>query len=410
MRVGPKVSGAAHFRLGVNYWPARAALRWWDHLDVDVLTTDFGRLAAAGFDSVRIFLTWEAFQPSPDRIDGSMLDRLVRIADVAATSRLAIMPTLFTGHMSGVNLIPPWALGDPDPTMRFRVIADRQVTDRRPRNWYSDRDVVDAQTRLAGATARALAGHPALWAWDLGNENSNCSIPPDAALADRWLAETTDAIRGADPDAAITVGLHMEDLETDRRLGPTQAARVCDFLSMHGYPIYAPFATSPTDDLLLGFLVAITRWLGDGAEVAFTEFGLATTPLATAPLATAPAGVSTPALVEEAAVADYTDRALRTIRSSGASAAMLWCANDYVPTVWSDAPFDTAVHERHFGLWRHDGSPKPAVGVIRSHHGELVAPTPGGLDRWLDIEPTEFFTANGSHLARLYARYRAALR
>ena len=54
--------------------------------------------------------------------------------------------------------------------------------------------------------ARALAGHPALWAWDLGNENSNCVVPPNKGLARDWLSRMAHAIRSADP-AARTIDL-----------------------------------------------------------------------------------------------------------------------------------------------------------------------------------------------------------
>ena len=58
----------------------------------------------------------------------------------------------------------------------------------------------------------------------------------------------------------------MEDLIEDRRLGPQEAGPFCDFLCMHGYPIYADFVESPTDERLLPFLGLITCWLG-GREV-----------------------------------------------------------------------------------------------------------------------------------------------
>ena len=74
----------------------------------------------------------------------------------------------------------------------------------------------------------------------------------------------------------MTVGLHMEDLEEDRRLGPREASEACDLLSMHGYPIYARWADGPTDDELLSFLTRVTSWLGGGRDVLFTEFGLPT--------------------------------------------------------------------------------------------------------------------------------------
>ena len=104
-----------------------------------------------------------------------------------------------------------------------------------------------AQALLAEQAAGALAGHEAVWIWDLGNENSNCVIPPTRASARTWLARLASAIRGADSTALVTVGLHMEDLAEDRRLGPREASEPCDLLSMHGYPIYAPWADGPTD-------------------------------------------------------------------------------------------------------------------------------------------------------------------
>ncbi|MDA1062180.1 MAG: hypothetical protein O2895_04630, partial [Chloroflexi bacterium] len=102
------------FRLGVNYWPARTAMGWWADFDQDEVAADFARIAAAGFDSVRLFLTWEDFQPAPDRVDALMLRRLVLVADLAAAAGLQVVPTLFVGHMSGVNWIPRWALAPSD--------------------------------------------------------------------------------------------------------------------------------------------------------------------------------------------------------------------------------------------------------------------------------------------------------
>ena len=86
----------------------------------------------------------------------------------------------------------------------------------------------------------------------------------------------TGAISSADPGRPITLGLHMEDLEEDRRIGPAEAGAYCDFLCMHGYPIYADWAAGPTDELVLPFLASITSWLGGGKDLLFAEFGLPT--------------------------------------------------------------------------------------------------------------------------------------
>ncbi|MEE8490395.1 MAG: cellulase family glycosylhydrolase, partial [Acidimicrobiia bacterium] len=341
---------------------------WWGDFDHSEVAADFSRIAASGFDSVRLFLTWEDFQPAPDRVDMGMLRRLVSVADLAGRAGIAIMPTLYTGHMSGVNWIPGWALGGSDGDDRFRVVSDGRVIGAGLRNWYADPEVTRAQMLLAGEAAAALAGHEAIWAWDLGNENSNCVTPPSRSSARSWLDRITSTIREADDMVLVTIGLHMEDLERNRMLGPGEAAEVCDFLTMHGYPIYAPWAESATDEHMLPFLAQVTRWLGRGHDVLFSEFGLATYRRKDPTSERARAESNSP-LVEEETAAAYMRRALSALHAAGCVGAMVWCYADYMPAIWGDPPLDSAVHERFFGLWRADGSPKPSVAALEEFSG-----------------------------------------
>ncbi|MEO8423554.1 MAG: hypothetical protein ABI595_06525 [Actinomycetota bacterium] len=393
------------FRLGINYWPARTAMRWWTMFDEGEVAEDFARIAAGGFDSVRVFLLWEAFQPEPDRIETSMLGRLVTVADLARVAGLDVMPTLFTGHMSGVDWIPGWALGGIERDARFRVVSGGRVVEHGLRNWYVDDDVARAQALWAGRAAEALAGHAALWAWDLGNENSNCVVPADRDLARRWLSRMTSAIREADHAAQITIGIHMEDLEEDRRLGPREAADTCDFLTMHGYPIYARWARGATDDALVPFLARVTRWLGGGADVLFSEFGLPTY-RDDDQMSEDPRTKSASPLVQEAEAAEYVGHVLSGLRDAGSTGAMLWCYSDYDPEMFEHPPLDEAIHERSFGLWRADGTPKPAVDVVRSFAGARRLPPPD-RDPWIDIDHERYWQRPGLELPRLYERYLA---
>ena len=377
---------------------------FWADFDGSEVATDFARIAAGGLDSVRLFLTWEDFQPTRHEVDREMLDRLVTVAELARQAGLAIVPTLFTGHMSGVNWVPGWALGGSESDDRFRVVSGGKVSGAGLRNWYADEEIAQAQALLAGEAAAALVGHEALWAWDLGNESSNCVVPPSRSSARKWLERITGAIRAADQMALVTVGLHMEDLEEDRRLGPPEAAEACDLLSMHGYPIYATWADGPTDEHLLPFLAHITRWLGNGREVLFSEFGLPTYP----------GGYgseertrehSPSLLVEEEAAAAYTERALAALQGAGCAGAMVWCYTDYDPAIWAKPPLDIAVHERSFGLWRADGTPKPAVAAVQAFAGTTRL-APADDHTWIDIDPDEFYADPRLHLPRLYHRYR----
>ena len=267
------------FRLGVNYWPASSAMAWWSRFDLGEVTRDLERLAATGMDSVRLFLLWEAFQPSPDGVDREMLARLVEVADIAQAAGVRIMPTLFTGHMSGVNWIPGWALGGSRRDPRFRVVSDGRVVTEGLRDWFTDGEIGRAQALFAREAATALAGHPALWAWDLGNEHSNCVVPPDREHAPA-LARADD--RG-DPSSRPRCARHDRPAHGGPRAGsgagaprgggglrPAHDARLPDLRT---------WAEGPLDEHLVPFLACITRWLGGGADVLFSEFGLPTLPV-----------------------------------------------------------------------------------------------------------------------------------
>lgn len=390
------------FRLGINYWPVSSAMYWWRRFDAAEVAGDFARIRQAGFDSVRIFLLWEDFQPAPDVVSEKALGKLVTVADLAERHELSLVPTLFTGHMSGVNWIPPWALEATEEAARFRVVAGGRVVRAGLKNWYADQEVRQAQALLARAVAVAVGKHPALWAYDLGNENSNCAVPPtrDEALA--WLDAVAGAIRSVDSVHPITIGLHMEDLEEDRRLGPQEAARVCDFLCMHGYPIYARWARSETDEMLLPFLGLITRWLG-GKDVLFEEFGAPTRPRDRWQAAQAAALSQAPLLEEEEAAA-YTRRALAVLHRFGMTGAMLWCFGDYDNKLWSEPPLDEAVHERFFGLWRRDYSPRPALSAVTNFGNAAVCEQRDDLG-WIDITPEEFYLNPCESLRRLYRAF-----
>lgn len=382
------------FRLGVNYWPAAEAMEWLRAYDPGATRRDFARAGAAGFDTVRVFLRWEDAQPEGSAVDPTTIGRLIDAADAALDAGVRLLVTLFVGHMSGANWAPAWAVGGTGGDRRFRIVSGGRAlpAERGLRNWYADAAVVGAQERLAAAAAGALSGHPGVWGWDLGNENSNCTVPPDRAAGEAWLERMSGALRRADPARPVTIGLHMEDLESDRLIGPAEAARWCDVVSMHGYPIYADWAAGPTDHELVPYLAEVTRWLAGGAPVLFEELGL-------------PTGGA----LSEADAAEYTGRALDGLRASGCTGAFLWCFSDYAAELASTPPFDAAPHELSFGLWRADGTPKAAVAEVTARAGAACV-APRSPDAWLDIDAATFDEDRRFHLARLYGRYRDSLR
>ncbi len=384
------------FPLGVNYWPAAKAMYWWQNFDTAEVEGDFRRLAAAGFQLVRIFLIWEDFQPAPDRVSSRGLDCLLAVADLAAGCGLKIQPTFFCGHMSGVNWMPEWMLSG-HGRGRFPVMSKGRLCYRKIRNFYSQQEIIEAQKLQCREVAQALRGHPALWAYDLGNESSNCVVPQDRQAARDWLAAMVGELKRVS-DVPVTIGLHAEDLEEDRRLGPKDAAQYCDFLCMHGYPFYLDWVDHPLDVEVLPFLGLITGWLG-GKRVLFQEFGVSDRILER---------VCSGDI--EAAGASYYERALHLLQRAGMWGAFAWCYSDYQPHLFDQPPLKENPHERSFGLFKSDGSPKKAVGVFQEFAKGVkeAADTGAAWDlSWLQGEdPDRFYQKPLLEIKRLYRKYK----
>ena len=56
------------FVLGVNYQPRRQALYWWQDFDAGEVREDFALIRELGLTKVRVFLLWDDFQPTPERV------------------------------------------------------------------------------------------------------------------------------------------------------------------------------------------------------------------------------------------------------------------------------------------------------------------------------------------------------
>jgi len=265
------------------------------------------------------------------------------------------------------------------------------------RNFYSQQEIIEAQKLQCREVAQALDGHPALWAYDLGNESSNCVVPKDSQAAKDWLAAMVEELKRVS-DVPVTIGLHAEDLQEDRRLGPKEAAQYCDFLCMHGYPFYLDWVDHPLEVEVLPFLGLLTGWLG-GKRVLFQEFGVSDTVL-----------VRACAGDIVMAGASYYERALHLLQRAGMWGAFAWCYSDYQPHLFEQPPLKDNPHERYFGLFKADGSPKKAVKVFQEF-AEGVKETRNTGDAmdlsWLKGEDPERFYHNPLlEIKRLYRKYK----
>ncbi len=302
---------AGFFRLGVNYWPARTAMYWWDDVRPAETDRDMARIADLGLEEVRIFLLWEAFQPRPDRVSDEALLSLETVLGSAERHGVVLVLSLFCGHMSGANWLPAWVI-DPTASSIFRTLSRGRVVPGAARDIYADAELLDAQLFFAERLASRFAGHPALAGWDLGNEFSNLRWPADSDQIARWSTLLTAALAPA--GVPVTGGLHSQDLEEDRRIRLSSIAGPWHEVAMHGYPLYSSAATAADDPDWVPFLTATAARMA-GKRVEAQEFGLPDHELG------------------EDRVARYADRVLRRLWRTGATGAAWWCFSDYEPAL-----------------------------------------------------------------------------
>src|SRR5690606_31724940 len=201
------------FTLGVNYWPRRKAMYWWRGFDAAEVEDDLTLIASLGLDLVRVFLLWDDWQPRPDQVSAERLAELERLCDLAHRRGLGLDVTFFTGHMSGPNWAPAWALVPPERGARTAGLPPRQVVsggvpvDLGYRDPYEDPLMRAAAETLLTEVVGALRGHPAVRLWNLGNEPDLFAWPATPGAGAAWVRDMTALVKRLDPGTPVTCGL-----------------------------------------------------------------------------------------------------------------------------------------------------------------------------------------------------------
>jgi len=399
------------FPLGVNYWPRRKAMYWLSDFDPTEVEDEFDVIRELGLGQVRIFLLWEDFQPEPDRVDSDALAHLQRVCDIAAARRLSLNLTFFTGHMSGPSWVPEWMLqrGEAMPAGVRQVVSRGRPVDCGYLNPYSDSTASNAAQLQLRTIVRRLKDHPAVGIWNLGNEPDLFASPPTPAAGREWARRMTDLIHDLDPIHPVTYGLHAAELVVDTGLRVNEIYREVDLAVMHGYPMYADWASGPLDPDFVPFLCALTTALC-GKPTLIEEFGGPTAPEGEPAEVWSWIGYGKPRqqfIPSEEELAAYMEAVLPKLVEVGATGALLWCYADYVPELFDRPPCDRAWHERSFGLVRADGSLKPHAEVIRRFASTRPGIQTARRQVTLGVTPEVYYSDPLAHAREAYRRFRA---
>lgn len=301
--------------LGVNYF--RPGTGWapqvWKRFDAEATRRDFDRLRALGANCVRVFLTYGSFYSEPGRLDPEGLAKFDQFLTLAEEAGLYVHPT-GPDHWEG---LPAWARGD--RVAEERVLAALEAFWRQWATRYRGRHVIFAYDLLNepqipwntpamklrwNAWLKATYGDIARvrQAWGTAERASAFGeVPPPPreappgrelldfqhcreAMAVEWTRRQAAAIKAADPEALVTVGLIQWSVPV-RIAGawhysgfrPVQIAPWLDFMEVHFYPLAHGFYEyrSPEDERRnLGYLDLVVREVTrPGKPVVLAEFG-----------------------------------------------------------------------------------------------------------------------------------------
>lgn len=338
------------FEVGCNYWASHAGVYMWRDWDAGKVEKDLDLLVAHGMTVLRVFPLWPDFQPITAEyggcgafrgyaqnggplknyaaVDDVMIDRFRYLCDAAEKRGIKLVVGLVTGWMSGRLFVPPALEG---------------------KNVLVDPDAIAWQCRFVRYFVDSLKNHPAIVAWDLGNE---CNCMGDARPGQLWLwmHAVSSEIRVNDPSRPVVSGMHSVKTLKDAKVNVRQQGELVDWLTTHPYPLWTPECNlEPFDTLRNGCHPACetTLYANLSGRPAFVE----------------EAGSMGPGIVSEDRAAAAMRMQMFSCWAAGVPAFVWWCAFDQGHLDF--APYDWTAIERELGLFKADGTPKPTARAMK---------------------------------------------
>jgi beta-galactosidase len=326
------------FVVGVNYMPREHGCQLWSDWSEADIERDFKQIKELGLNTVRTFLFWEDFQPAPDLVSPVALSRLRQMRNIAQKYSLKLIPTFFTGHMSGEHFDVPWRAG---------------------RDIYEDPSMLRPQVELVRDLANRYSSDDTILGWDLANEQEAFLAPKTPYAGWLWTHILYRELKAFDPMHPVTLGTNVLSLEKDKFRFDLITV---DYLCTHPYPMYTQVVIDPLDSIRSTLYPAFTSKLAQclgGKEVMLQEFGTSTE------------------MTSDELSARFYQSVLYSSIANDTIGVLAWCFADYSTC---KKPYATSTHEFEFGIINKRGQPKKQAEVLRQfaadvdqiHYDELM--------------------------------------
>ena len=234
--------------VGLNYWASESATRMWRNWNPACIEKDFAVFEEYGVQVLRVFPLWSDFQPirllqygSSERgvidrevclgddeiplpetaagragMDELMLARFRELCDIAERHGIRLIVAVMTIHMTGRHFVPPAMEG---------------------RDVFADPFALKWEMKAYDCFVRTMKDHPAILAWETGNEMNYTGVVKSADHAWVWTKTMHDIIRLADPDRPI-IGVMAEGLDPMKaKWLVADQGELADYAGVHRYDI-----------------------------------------------------------------------------------------------------------------------------------------------------------------------------
>jgi len=336
--------------LGCNYWASHAGTNMWSDWSRETVEEDLKKLKnEAGLDVIRAFPLWSDFQPinliyggmGTERevrigeaplgnskeglagIDPVMIERYASFLDICVKYDFKVIVPLITGWMSGRLYVPPAIYG---------------------KNVITDPFAIMWEVRFVRYFVEHFKAHPAIVAWELGNECNCCGEVENEYQSWLWTSTIANTVKSIDTSVPFISGMHS--LLVDKKWTPKNQGENCDILTTHPYNVFVPYANYEKSNSIKPIMhsTAETRCYADLSEK--------------------------PTFVEEIGSLGGTsigdENAGRWARASLFSTwandcygFMWWCA--FEQSHLTHAPYDWTHLERELGMFYVNGELKPVA-------------------------------------------------
>jgi hypothetical protein len=354
--------------IALDYQPSDAGPFLWQAFDAAAVTTDLGLIAQAGFREVRVGLAWDSFMPDGRGVDRRRLAEFEVLLRAALAQGLGVVPVLFVQAHGDCVLLPGRAVSRDGGRRGTRVLSDGLLEPGGPRDVWTDPLMLELADRWARSMAAGFAGHPAISAWDLGDDPASVIRPRRIGDLPAWVSVAAAPLGEAAAPVRLTLG--VADLLTARAVRPAALAGRVDRIDIAVRPAQLRRLGMP-EAPALRFIAQLGQALAGG-------------PIGLAVALPSPADGDTEG-VDEALAAGVVDQLVERRLEAGADALRATRWRDLHPRLGERAPFDRQGWLLRCGLVRRDGSPKPALEPwTRSARAELETvpphPWPAALD------------------------------